>query len=75
MFINCVSSNKYTFTTFIYTFIRTLIYTLYTIHSIQGVNGRWRDTLSAQEVQAYDARAEKELGADCARWFATGEGL
>jgi aryl sulfotransferase len=37
----------------------------------KGVNGRWADTLTAAEVAEY----EGELGADCARWLATGEGL
>ena len=38
----------------------------------KGINGRWMDTLSAEESAAYEARAEVELGADCARWLATG---
>ena len=38
----------------------------------KGVNGRWRDTLSAEESRAYEARAVAELGPDCARWLATG---
>ena len=41
----------------------------------KGSNGRWRDTLSAAESADYEARAEAELGAGCARWLATGEGL
>jgi aryl sulfotransferase len=41
----------------------------------KGVNGRWRDTLTAADVAEYEARAVAELGADCARWLATGEGL
>ena len=41
----------------------------------QGVNGRWTDVLSADEVADYEARALRELGADCARWLATGQGL
>lgn len=41
----------------------------------KGVNGRWRDVLSAEESAAYEARAETELGAACARWMQTGEGL
>ncbi len=41
----------------------------------QGVNGRWSDTLSAEESAAYESRAVRELGAECARWLATGEGL
>jgi aryl sulfotransferase len=40
----------------------------------QGVNGRWSDTLTAEESAAYEERAVQELGADCARWLAKGEG-
>ena len=36
----------------------------------KGTNGRWRDTLSAEEVKAYDDRAVNELGAECANWLA-----
>jgi aryl sulfotransferase len=39
----------------------------------KGVNGRWTDTLTAEESREYEARAERELGKDCARWLATGE--
>jgi aryl sulfotransferase len=39
----------------------------------KGVNGRWRDLLSAQDVKAYEDRALTELGPDCAKWLATGE--
>jgi aryl sulfotransferase len=39
----------------------------------KGVNGRWRDTLTAAEVAEYEARAEAELGHACAHWLATGE--
>lgn len=38
----------------------------------KGVNGRWKDTLTATESAEYERRAEAELGADCARWLATG---
>ncbi len=38
----------------------------------RGVNGRWRDALSAAECAEYEARAEAELGAACARWLAQG---
>jgi aryl sulfotransferase len=41
----------------------------------QGVNGRWTDTLTAAQVAAYETRALQELGAECAHWLATGEGL
>jgi aryl sulfotransferase len=39
----------------------------------KGVNGRWRDTLTQADCDAYEARAVKELGAECAHWLATGE--
>jgi aryl sulfotransferase len=39
----------------------------------QGQNGRWRDRLAPAESRAYEERARKELGEDCARWLATGE--
>jgi aryl sulfotransferase len=39
----------------------------------RGVNGRWRDTLTAAESAEYERRAEAELGVECARWLATGE--
>ncbi len=38
----------------------------------KGVNGRWADTLTAQDVAEYEARAVGELGPECARWLATG---
>ena len=41
----------------------------------KGVNGRWRETLTPEEVTEYEARAVKELGPDCAHWLLTGEGL
>jgi aryl sulfotransferase len=41
----------------------------------KGVNGRWRDTLTTAESAEYEKRAEAELGAACARWLASGEGI
>jgi aryl sulfotransferase len=41
----------------------------------RGVSGRWMDTLTPEEVAEYERRAVEELGAECARWLATGEGL
>jgi aryl sulfotransferase len=38
----------------------------------KGVNGRWRDTLTAAECAKYEQRAGAELGDDCARWLAHG---
>lgn len=40
----------------------------------RGVNGRWHGMLSAKAIDAYEMRAIEELGSDCARWLATGEG-
>lgn len=39
----------------------------------KGVNGRWADTLSAEESAAYEARARQELGDACAHWLQTGQ--
>jgi len=39
----------------------------------KGVNGRWRDTLTAKDVADYERTALIELGHGCARWLATGE--
>lgn len=39
----------------------------------KGVNGRWRDVLSADEIADYERRALAELGPDCARWLAGGK--
>lgn len=38
----------------------------------KGVNGRWRDLLSAQDCARYEAKAVAELGPDCAAWLASG---
>jgi aryl sulfotransferase len=40
----------------------------------KGSNNRWRDTLSAAEIMAYEARAIAELGPECAKWLAHGGG-
>lgn len=40
----------------------------------KGVNGRWRDRLPLTLSAQYEAKALAELGPDCARWLATGEG-
>ena len=41
----------------------------------RGVNGRWTETLTPEDVAQYEARAVRELGPECARWLATGEEL
>ncbi len=40
----------------------------------RGTNGRWAETLTAEDVAEYEGRAVRELGPECARWLATGEG-
>ena len=39
----------------------------------KGENGRWRDTLTPDDVRRYEETARAELGDACARWLATGE--
>ncbi len=41
----------------------------------KGTNNRWRDTLTAEDIEAYEARALEELGEECAHWLATGNYL
>lgn len=38
----------------------------------KGSNGRWSGQLTAEESQAYEARALAELGPDCAAWLLDG---
>lgn len=38
----------------------------------KGVNGRWRDVLTAQDNLDYERMVTERLGPDCARWLATG---
>jgi aryl sulfotransferase len=40
----------------------------------KGENGRWRDTLTAEDSARYEAMALEKLGPECARWLATGDG-
>jgi len=39
----------------------------------KGVNRRWADSLSPDQVAAYVSRAERELGSECANWLASGK--
>ena len=39
----------------------------------QGINGRWRDVLSPEEIALCDAVAGRRLPAACAHWLKTGE--
>jgi len=38
----------------------------------KGTNGRWRDVLTATEVEKYLAAVQRELTPDCARWLEEG---
>ena len=39
----------------------------------KGTNGRWRDALSAADIEKYERTASANLTPECARWVATGE--
>ncbi len=39
----------------------------------KGTNGRWRDTLTAEDSAEYEAKAIEELGPECAKWLANGD--
>ena len=39
----------------------------------KGVNGRWSETLTPEEVAEYETRSRTELGDECAHWLATGD--
>jgi aryl sulfotransferase len=41
----------------------------------KGTNGRWRDVLSHAESRAYEGRALRELGPDCAAWLTSGRAV
>lgn len=41
----------------------------------KGTNGRWKDTLTSEDIKKYENRGLNELGEDCLKWFSTGEGL
>jgi aryl sulfotransferase len=38
----------------------------------KGTIGRWRDVLTAEDIEQYERVAREELGADCANWLSTG---
>jgi len=39
----------------------------------KGQNGRWRDTLSTDDIAKYEKLAVEKLGEECAHWLATGK--
>ena len=38
----------------------------------KGTNGRWRDVLTAKDIEHYEQRTRLELGEQCAQWLSTG---
>jgi aryl sulfotransferase len=38
----------------------------------KGINGRWRDVLSAEELKLHDVAADRELTSECRRWLEQG---
>lgn len=38
----------------------------------KGTNGRWRDTLTAEDIEQYERTAVEQLGETCADWLAEG---
>jgi aryl sulfotransferase len=38
----------------------------------KGVNGRWNDMLTPDDIEQYERIAEEKLGLECANWLATG---
>ena len=39
----------------------------------KGVNGRWKDVLSAEESAKYEAIAAEKLDPACEKWIRTGQ--
>ena len=39
----------------------------------KGTNGRWRDVLTATDIQKYEKAASENLAPDCASWLVTGQ--
>ena len=38
----------------------------------KGVNERWKDVLTTEDIEQYEHTAREKLGADCAYWLSTG---
>ncbi len=39
----------------------------------KGTNGRWRDSLTSEDLEKYETIVKENLTPDCAHWLATGE--
>ena len=38
----------------------------------KGVNGRWKDVLTSEDIERYEKTASEELGVECANWLSNG---
>ena len=38
----------------------------------KGVNGRWKDMLTTDDIERYEGTARENLGTECAFWLSTG---
>ncbi len=38
----------------------------------KGTNEKWKDVLTAEDIEQYERAAEEQLGPECAHWLATG---
>jgi aryl sulfotransferase len=38
----------------------------------KGMNGRWKDVLSSEDIEQYEFIAREKLGVECAYWLSTG---
>ena len=38
----------------------------------KGINGRWRDVLTPEDIEQYERLAREQLGTDCAHWLISG---
>jgi len=38
----------------------------------KGTNGRWKEILTAEDIEQYERTAREKLGVECAHWLATG---
>lgn len=41
----------------------------------KGVNGRWKDLLTSEDIEKYEQTTEENLGVECAYWLSTGKFL
>lgn len=39
----------------------------------KGINGRWRNVLTGEDIEQYEQLAREQLGAECANWLSMGK--